>query len=186
MIDLNDITSINHCLVVDNAQSNELSWLWHKRLGHASFNLINKLIKKDLVIGIPHIWFDEDKICNACQLEKQTRESFKLKNIASTTRILELLHMDLFGPTRIASLRGMQYALMIVDDFSRYTWIPFIAHKDEMFKVFKKFYKRITNIKNLSVISIHSDHGMEFENQFFDHFYTKHRIEHNFFAPRTP
>ena len=65
MIDLNDITSINHCLVVDNAQSNELSWLWHKRVGHASFNLIDKLIKKDLVIGISHISFNEDKICNA-------------------------------------------------------------------------------------------------------------------------
>ena len=70
MIDLNDITSTNHCLVADNAQSNELSWLWHKRLGHASFHLIDKLIKKDLVVGIPHITFNEDKICETCQLGK--------------------------------------------------------------------------------------------------------------------
>ena len=76
MIDLNDITSTNHCLVVNNAQSNELGWLWHKRLGHASFNLIDKLIKKELVIGVPHISFDEYKICNACQLGKQSRKSF--------------------------------------------------------------------------------------------------------------
>ena len=66
MIDLNDINFINHCLLVDNGQSNKLSWLWHKRLGYASFNLIDKLIKKNLVIGIPHISFNEDKICNAC------------------------------------------------------------------------------------------------------------------------
>ena len=66
MIDLNDITFINHYLVANNAQSNELSWLWHKRLGHASFYLINKLIRKDLVVGIPHISFNEDKICDAC------------------------------------------------------------------------------------------------------------------------
>ena len=70
MIDLNDIISTNHCLVVDNAQSNKLSWLWHKRLGHASFYLIDKLIKKDLVVEISHISFNEDKIYDACQLGK--------------------------------------------------------------------------------------------------------------------
>ena len=92
--------------------------------------------------------------------------------------------MDLFGPTRTASLDGMKYILVIVDDFSRFTWILFIAQKDETFNVFKKFYKRVTNQKNLSVIAIHSNHGIEFENQFFDHFCIKHDIEHNFFAPR--
>ena len=70
MIDLNDITIVNHCLVADNAKSNELSWLWHRRLGHASFYLIDKLIKKELVVGISHISFNEDKICDACQLRK--------------------------------------------------------------------------------------------------------------------
>ena len=94
--------------------------------------------------------------------------------------------MDLFGPTRIASLGGINNAIMIVEDFSRFEWVLFIAHKDEIFKVFKKFYKRVTNLKNLSVVSIHSDHGTEFENQFFDHFCTQHEIEHNFFTPRTP
>ena len=94
--------------------------------------------------------------------------------------------MDLFGPTRTTSLGGMKYGLVIVDDFSRYTWVLFITHKDETFNVFKKFYKRVTNLKNLSVISIRSDHGTEFENQYFDHFCTKHGIDHNFSAPRTP
>ena len=93
--------------------------------------------------------------------------------------------MDLFGLTRTTSLGGMKYALMIVDNFSRFTWVLFIAYKDETFKVFKKFYKRVTNLKNLSVTSIHSDHGMEFENQSFDHLCTKHGIDHNFSAPRT-
>ena len=107
---------------------------------------------------------DFDYGCQACQLEKQTRESFKSKNIISTSRTLELLYMDLFRPTRTVSLGGMKYALMIVDNFFRFTWVLFIAHKDETFKVFKKFYKRVTNLKNLSIISIHSDHGMKFEN----------------------
>ena len=80
----------------------------------------------------------------------------------------------------------MKYTLMIVDDFSIYTWVLFIASKDNTFKIFKKFYKRITNLKGQSVISICSDHGIEFKNQFFDHFCTKHDIEHNFSSPRTP
>ena len=70
MIDLNDITSTNHCLIADNAQSNKLSWLWHKRLRHTSFHLMNKLISKDLVVRIPHINLNEDKIYNACHLGK--------------------------------------------------------------------------------------------------------------------
>ena len=142
---------------------------------------IAKLISKDLVKGLPKFNINFDHICGACQLGKQTRESFKSKNIVSTTRTLELLHIDLFGPTRTTSLGGMKYALVIVDNFSRYTWVLFLASKDETFKIFKKFYMRIINLKGQSVISIRSDHGTEFENQFFDHFCTKHRIDHNFF-----
>ena len=78
---------------------------------------IAKLISKSLVRGLPHFKVDLDYVCDACQLGKQTRESFKLKNVISTTRPLELLHMDLFGPTRITSLGGMKYGLVIVDDF---------------------------------------------------------------------
>ena len=66
MIDLNDTTIVNHCLVANNAKSNELDWLWHRRLGHASIYLIDKIIKNDLDDGISQISFDEDKICNAC------------------------------------------------------------------------------------------------------------------------
>ena len=94
--------------------------------------------------------------------------------------------MDLLGPTRTASLGGMKYALVIVDDFSRYTWVLVLANKDETFKIFKKFYKRITNLKGQLVISIHSDHGTKFENQFFDHFCIKHKIDHNSFTPIIP
>ena len=94
--------------------------------------------------------------------------------------------MDLLGPTRTTSLGGKKYALVIVDDFSRYTWVLFLAIKDETFKTFKRHYKRITNLKGQSVIFIRSDHGSEFENQFFDHFCSKHGIDHNFSTPRTP
>lgn len=74
----------------------ENSWLWHKRLAHANMHLISKLSNKDLVIGLPKIKFEKDRLCDACQMGKQTRTSFSSKNIVSTSRPLQLLHMDLF------------------------------------------------------------------------------------------
>ncbi|MCH4897237.1 hypothetical protein E0494_11260, partial [Marinilabiliaceae bacterium JC040] len=92
MIDLH--ASIEYeiiCLV----STSDVSWLWHRRLGHASLDLLSKLSKKDLVIGLPNAPFIKDKLCHACQLGKQTKTSFKSKNMVSTTRCLELFHMDL-------------------------------------------------------------------------------------------
>ena len=121
MIDLNDITIANHYLVADNAKLNKLGWIWHRRIGRASFYLIDRLIKKDLIVRIPHMNFKKDKICNACQLGKQMRKYFRSKNVVSTSRPLELLHLDLFGPTRTTSLGGKKYGLVVVDDFSKFT-----------------------------------------------------------------
>ena len=105
MVDLNDLSKINlQCLVALNAKINETSWLWHRRLAHISMHSLSKLIKKELVTGLSKLNFEKDKICDACQLDKQTRVSFKSKNIVSTSRPLKLLHMNLFGPTRTTSL----------------------------------------------------------------------------------
>ena len=82
--------------------------------------------------------------------------------MVSTSRPLELLHLDLFGPTRTTSLGGNKYGLVVVDDFSRFTWISFLAHKDEKFLSFIKLLKRIMNKKNTMIVSIRSDHGSEF------------------------
>ena len=139
VVDLNDLAmTSSSSLVAMNAKTKESCLLWHRRLGHASMHTIAKLISKNLVRGLPHFKVDLDYVCDACQLGKQTRGSFKSKNIISTTRPFELLHMDLFGPTRTTSLGGMKYGLVIVDDFSRFTWVLFIAHKDETFDVFQK------------------------------------------------
>ena len=121
MIDLNEVSKNNHCLVAIQTNINETSWLWHRRLGHASINLITKLVKHHLVKGIPNLRFEDDKVCDVCQLEKQTRNTFKSKNIVFTTRPLEFLHIDLFGPTRTTSLGEKKYGLVVVDDYSRFT-----------------------------------------------------------------
>ena len=149
IVDLDDLAQTsNTSLVAFDEKNKEISILWHRRLGHASMHTISKLISRDLVIGMPNIDTRIDHVCGTCQQGKQTKGSFKPKNIVTTSRTLELLHMDLLGPTRTTNLGGKRYGLVIVDDFSRYTWVLFLATKDETFKSFKTLYKRITNLKD--------------------------------------
>jgi len=108
---------MNKCLI----SKYDESWLWHRRLAHIHIDHLNKLNSKDLVSGFPKIKFKNIRTCDACQNEKHTRFSFKLKDVISSKNPLDIFHMDLFGPSRIASLGANLYALVIVDDFSRYT-----------------------------------------------------------------
>ncbi|GJV46726.1 retrovirus-related pol polyprotein from transposon TNT 1-94, partial [Tanacetum coccineum] len=100
------------------ATIDENSTLWHMRLGHANMRLIQSLASKELVRNLPKLKFDQH-LCDACKIRKQAHTSHKAKNIVSTTRCLELLHMDLFGPSAVRSYRGNLYTLVIVDDYSR-------------------------------------------------------------------
>jgi len=119
--------------------------VWYKKLGHASLRLISKLQKHNFVRGLPSISYKDDLLCKSCQKRKQIKTSFSSKNIVSTSRPLELLHLDMFGPTRTSSISGKRYGLVIVDDYSRRTWIMFLTHNDESFNVFFEFYKRFQN-----------------------------------------
>jgi len=90
---------------------------------------LNKLISNDLVAGLPKLKFEKYHICEAFQKGKQTKHSFKLKNMVSTSKTLKLFHMDMFGPSRTMSFGGNYYALVVVDDFSRFTWTLFLDSK---------------------------------------------------------
>ena len=140
------------------ADSNQ-NWLWHKRLSHLNFETINNLCSKDLVIGLPKLKFHKDKICSACQMGKQIKSTFKNKGNVHSDRCLELLHMDLFGPIPITSLGGMKYTLVIIDDYSRYTWVVFLKSKDQTGFNLINIIKRLQNEKSLSVKKIRSDRG---------------------------
>ena len=115
---------------------------------------ISKLIKKDLVRGIPKIKFDKDIVCDACQKGKQSRTSFQPKDVVSTSGPSELLHLNLFGRTKTQSLGGKKYGMVIVDDFSRYGQVLFLAHKDKAFSLFEKFCKKTQNEKGTTIVSI--------------------------------
>ena len=103
------------------------------------------MIKKDMVRGLKDVIFEKDKLCSACQAGKQVANTHPCKAYMSTSRVLELLHMDLFGPTIYKSLIGNLYCLMIVDNYSRYTWVFFLYDKSKVASCFKKFAKRAQN-----------------------------------------
>jgi hypothetical protein len=98
-----------------------LGWQWHRRLAHVGMSTVKKVLKKDMIRRLKDVVFEKDKSCSACQVGKQVANTHPTKAFMSTSRPLELLHMDLFGPTTYASAGGNLYCLVIVDDFSRYT-----------------------------------------------------------------
>lgn len=163
----------------------ESSTLWHRRLGHANMRLIQNLSSKDLARNLPKLKYDQH-FCDACKVGKQVHSSHKARNLVSTSRCLELLHMDLFGPSAIQSYGGNFYTLVIVD-YSRYTWTKFLKSKNESFDKFEILSKKIQNQVGSNIVSIRTDHGHEFDNEFqFGKFCDKNGITHNFSAPRTP
>ncbi|GJT50992.1 retrovirus-related pol polyprotein from transposon TNT 1-94 [Tanacetum coccineum] len=168
------------------ATIDENSTLWHRRIGHANMRLIQSLDSKELVRNLPKLNFDQH-FCDACKMGKQAHASHKAKNIVSTTRCLELLHMDIFGPSAVRSYEGNRYTLVIVDDYSWYTWTRFLKDKTEAFDQFEILSRKIQNQLDCSIVSIKTDHGREFDNEVqFEEFCNANGITHNFSAPRTP
>ena len=111
-----DSVQVSTCLVARSGA--ESSWLWHKRISHLNFKTINKLAREGMVEGLPNEVFKKETICEASLKGKQVKSSFKSKAHSSSTRILNLLHMDLFGPVTPLSLGGRKYTLVVVDDYS--------------------------------------------------------------------
>ncbi|GJY95637.1 retrovirus-related pol polyprotein from transposon TNT 1-94 [Tanacetum coccineum] len=129
----------NDLLIATSSQT----WLWHRRLSYLNFDTINLLSKNDIVIGLPKLKFDKDHLCSSCELGKAKRKSFHTKTTPSLKRRLQLLHMDLCGPMRVESINGKKYVLVIVDDYSRYTWTHFLRSKDETPEVLIDFLRLV-------------------------------------------
>ncbi|GJZ73849.1 integrase, catalytic region, zinc finger, CCHC-type containing protein [Tanacetum coccineum] len=139
------------------------SWLWHHRLSHLNFGTINDLTKHDLVDGLPKLKYVKDHLCSACEWEKSKKASHPPKLVPSTHSQLELLHIDLCGPMRVASINGNKYILVIVDDYSRFTWVYFLHTKDETLEIIKKFVAQVQLNYNAKVCKIRTNNAMASE-----------------------
>nr|GEY24725.1 retrovirus-related Pol polyprotein from transposon TNT 1-94 [Tanacetum cinerariifolium] len=135
-ISLQESTSSTPLCLMAKASPTQ-AWLWHRRISHLNFDYINLLSKKDVVIGLLKIKYIKDQLCSSCEVSKAKRNSFKSKSVPSLTGRLNLLHMDLCGPMRVASINLKKYILIIIDDYSRFTCTLFLHSKDETPEILK-------------------------------------------------
>ncbi|GJV99912.1 retrovirus-related pol polyprotein from transposon TNT 1-94 [Tanacetum coccineum] len=145
------------------------------------------LSKKDVVIGLPKLKYVKNQLCSSCEVSKAKRSSFKSKTVPSSKGRLNLLHMDLCGLMRVASINGKKYILVIVDDYSRYTWTLFLRSKDETPEVLKLLTMLPQrNIFEVPIISVRNRQSTEFLNKTLNAFFKEEGIEHQTSTPRTP
>ncbi|KAK1681358.1 hypothetical protein QYE76_042206 [Lolium multiflorum] len=144
------------------AAKHDEGWLWHRRLGH------------------------KDRVCSACVAGKQLKKKHPIKSIVTTSRPLELLHLDLFGPSHYDTLGGSKYGLVIVDDYSRYSWVFLLKSKDETHREFITFAKKAQRTYESEIKAIRTDNGTEFKNYTMQEFVDDEGIKHEFSAPYTP
>ncbi|GKE85121.1 retrovirus-related pol polyprotein from transposon TNT 1-94 [Tanacetum coccineum] len=157
-ISLDDMLKTSSICLLSKASKTK-SWLWHRRLSHINF---------------------------ACALGKSKKSSHQAKAKDTNQEKLYLLHMDLCGPMRVESINGKKYILVIVDDYSRFTWVRFLRSKDEASGAIIKCIKNIQVHLNATVQNVSTDNGTEFVNQTLRDFYENVRISHQTSVARTP
>jgi transposase InsO family protein len=137
-------------------------------------------------LGLTNIHFEKDRTCSAYQAGKQVGAHHPHKNIMMTDRPLELLHMYLFGPIAYISIDGSKYCLVIMDDYSRFTWVFFLQEKSQTQETLKGFLRRAQNKFRLRIKKIRGDNGTEFKNSQIEGFLEDEGIKNEFSSPYTP
>nr|GEU45658.1 hypothetical protein [Tanacetum cinerariifolium] len=151
-----------------------------------NFDTINLLSKNNIVVDLPKLKFVKDHLCSSCELGKAKRKSFHTKLTPSSKRRLQLLHMDLCGPMRVASINGKRYVLVIIDDYSRYIWTHFLRSKDETPKVLIDFLRLVQRGLQAQVRIVRTNKGTEFLNQTLHAYFAAEGNLHQTSVARTP
>nr|GEU84943.1 hypothetical protein [Tanacetum cinerariifolium] len=139
---------------------------------------IHRRLWNDIVVGLPKLKFVKDHLCSSCELGKAKRKSFQSTTTPSFKRRLQLLHMNLCGLMRVASINGKRYVLVIVNDYSRYTWIHFLRSKDETPIVLIDFLRLAQRGHHAQVRIVRTDKGTEFLNQTLHAYFASEGILH--------
>jgi hypothetical protein len=141
--------------------------------------------KGEHILGLTNVHFEKDKIFSACQVVKKVGVHCPHKYIMTTERPLELLRMDLFVSIAYISINTSKYCLVIMDDYSRFTWV-FLQEKSQTQETLNKFLRRAQNEFGLRIKKIRSDNGTEFKNSQIERFIEEEGIKHEFSSPYTP
>jgi transposase InsO family protein len=145
-----------------------------------------KLLKDEHILGLTNVHFEKDRICKACQAGKQVGTPHPRNSILTRSSPLELIHMDLFGPVAYISIGGNKYGLVIVDDYSHFTWVFVVFDKSEAQGKVKTFIRRAQREFEPPIKKVRSDNGSEFRNTNVEEFLDEEGIKHEFSAPYTP
>ncbi|GKB75424.1 putative ribonuclease H-like domain-containing protein [Tanacetum coccineum] len=183
--DLKNVASSKGLTCLIAKATNDGSNMWHRRLSHINFKTMNKLVKGNLVRGLPSKIFENDHSCVPCQKGKKHKASCKSKLVTYVNQPLQILHMDLFGSTFVKSIIGKTYCLVVTDDYSRFSWVFFLAKKDETSGILKSFITRIENQLDHKVKIIRYDNGTEFKNYDMNQFCGIKGIKREFSNART-
>ncbi|GJX18148.1 retrovirus-related pol polyprotein from transposon TNT 1-94 [Tanacetum coccineum] len=157
-----------------------------QQISYLNFDTINDLTKHDLVDGLMKFKYGKDHICSACERGKIKKASHTPKLVPSSHSKLELLHMDLCGPMTVASINGKNYILVIVDDYSRFTWVYFLRSEDETPVIIKKFITQVQLNFDAKIHKIRTNNGIEFKNATLKTHYEKLGIMQQFSIARRP
>nr|GEV13114.1 hypothetical protein [Tanacetum cinerariifolium] len=184
-VDLKNVVSSGVLTCLFAKATLDESNLWHKRLGHINFKTMNKLIKGNLVKGLPSKIFKNNHTYFACQKGKQHKASCKSKTVSSISQPLQRLHMDFFGLTFVKSINKKSYCLVVTDDYNRFSWVFFLATKDKTSEILKTFVSGIENQINYKVKIIRCDNRTEFKNHDMNQFCGMKGIKREFSVART-
>jgi transposase InsO family protein len=130
--------------------------------------------------------FESDLVCAPCRHGKMITTSYSPVNTVMTEHPGQLLHMDTVGPSRVRSMGGKWYVLVIVDDYSRYSWVFLLESKDQVFEHFRLLALRLNNEHPNCLKAIRSDNWTEFRNTSFDEFWLEHGIDQQFSTSYVP
>lgn len=181
-VDTNILTNESACF---NANTTEVSELWHRRFGHLSYKNLTLLCNKDMVSGMP-TFKSSAKVCIGCMVGKQNRAPFSRKSTWRAARHLQLVHSDLCGPISPESHGNKRYILTFTDDFSRKVWVYFLREKGETFGIFKIFKIMVEKESGLQICSLRTDRGGEFNSKEFSEFCTTHGIKRQLTTSYSP
>ena len=160
--------------------------MWHKRISHINIQKLKMMQHKNLVSGLPKFRYTAlEHVCSACQFGKQSRLPFA-RHVRESTRPLQLIHSDVWGPAQTTSMGGSSYYVTFIDDFSRYTWLYFLKHKDEVLPVFKNFKRLVEKEFDAYITCLRSDNGGEYVSNAFDDFLAYHGIQIGLTCLHTP
>ena len=170
---------------ITSQEQTKMASVWHRRLGHFHYQGIRRMVQFGAVRGLPKMCI-RNSPCSSCMQGKQSRKSTPKIRTSESTECLQLVHSDVAGPFRVRSLGGAKYFVTFIDDFSKRTWVYFIASKDQVFDKFKLFLHKNKRISGKNVQTLRTDNGGEYVSKAFLLYCANAGILRQFSQPYTP